>query len=226
MNPYLAFETIENMRRRELLPDNLSQGDAMEHYRKAIGKGLLKTMSKMGISTISSYIGAQIFEAVGLADDVIEEFFTGTVSRIGGIDLETIEHEVIVRHTAAYIDMEDQSDLELGGLYQWRLRGERHLHNPETIQKLQHAAQNNDYALYREYARRIDDSADARLSAAQPAGLHHDARADRGGRACRADRQTLRQRRHVLRIDLVGSPHDPGHRHEPARRKVEHGRRR
>ena len=164
VNPYLAFETIEDMRRRELLPENLSQTEAMEHYRKAVGKGLLKTMSKMGISTISSYIGAQIFEAVGLADEVIEEFFTGTVSRIGGIDIETIEREVIARHRSAYIDIEDMTDLELGGLYQWRLRGERHLHNPDTIQKLQHAARTNDYALYREYARLIDDSVDAPIT--------------------------------------------------------------
>jgi glutamate synthase (NADPH/NADH) large chain len=164
VNPYVAFETIEDMRLRKLLPNSLSEDEAREHYLKAVGKGLLKTMSKMGISTISSYIGAQIFEAVGLSDEVIEEYFPGTVSRIGGIDVATIERETLMRHRAAYIDVEDQTDLELGGLYQWRLRGERHLHNPDTIQKLQHAARTDDYALYREYARLIDDGAEAPIT--------------------------------------------------------------
>jgi glutamate synthase (NADPH/NADH) large chain len=164
VNPYVAFETIEDMRLRKLLPNSLSEPEAREHYLKAVGKGLLKTMSKMGISTVSSYIGAQIFEAVGLADEVIEEYFPGTVSRIGGIDVGTIERETLMRHQAAYIDVEDQTDLELGGLYQWRLRGERHLHNPDTIHKLQHAARTNDYELYREYARLIDDNSDAPIT--------------------------------------------------------------
>ena len=164
VNPYVAFETIEDMRRRKLLPKSLSEPEAREHYLKAVGKGLLKTMSKMGISTVSSYIGAQIFEAVGLADEVIEEYFPGTVSRIGGIDIGTIERETLMRHQAAYIDVEDQTDLELGGLYQWRLRGERHLHDPDTIHKLQHAARTNDYELYREYARHIDAADNAPIT--------------------------------------------------------------
>ncbi|MCG6923073.1 MAG: glutamate synthase large subunit, partial [Acidobacteria bacterium] len=164
VNPYVAFETIEDMRLRKLLPKSLDEDAARGHYLKAVGKGLLKTMSKMGISTVSSYIGAQIFEAVGLSDEVIEEYFPGTVSRIGGIDIATIERETLMRHQSAYIDVEDQSDLELGGLYQWRLRGERHLHNPETIHKLQHAARTNDYALYREYARLVDDNAGAPIT--------------------------------------------------------------
>jgi glutamate synthase (NADPH) large chain len=161
VNPYLAFETIEDMRLRGLLPADLDEAEAREHYLKAVAKGLLKTMSKMGISTMSSYIGAQIFEAVGLSDAVVEEHFPGTVSRIGGIDVATIEHETLMRHQAAYIDIEDDTDLELGGQYQWRLRGERHLHDPESIQKLQHAVRTNDYELYREYARHIDDNPDA-----------------------------------------------------------------
>ena len=164
VNPYVAFETIEDMRLRRLLPKTLGEDEAREHYIKAVGKGLLKTMSKMGISTISSYIGAQIFEAVGLADEVIEEYFPGTVSRIGGIDIATLERETLVRHRAAYVDVEDQTDLELGGLYQWRLRGERHLHNPESIHRLQHAARQNDYELYREYARTIDDAQEAPIT--------------------------------------------------------------
>jgi glutamate synthase (NADPH/NADH) large chain len=160
INPYLAFETIEDLRRRDLLSESLDEVEARDHFVKAVGKGLLKTMSKMGISTISSYIGAQIFEAVGLGDEVIEEFFPGTVSRIGGIDVATIEQETLVRHRAAYLDDEGERDLDPGGHYQWRLRGERHLHDPEMIHTLQHAVRTADYELYRDYARRVDDSAD------------------------------------------------------------------
>ncbi len=160
INPYVAFETIEDMRRRQLLPEDMLADEARERYLKAVGKGLLKTMSKMGISTMSSYIGAEIFEAVGLSDEVIEEFFPGTVSRIGGIDLATIEREVLMRHAAAYVEADDDTDLELGGQYQWRLRGERHLHNPDIIAKLQQAARTNDWELYREYQRLIDHSSD------------------------------------------------------------------
>jgi glutamate synthase (NADPH/NADH) large chain len=164
VNPYMAFETIEDMRRRKLLPDDMTELQARDHYLQAVGKGLLKVMSKMGISTVSSYIGAQIFEAVGLSDDVIEEFFPGTASRIGGIDLETIERETLMRHRSAYADVEDDTDLELGGQYQWRLRGERHLHNPSTVSKVQQAVRTNDYELYREYARLIDHAADAPIT--------------------------------------------------------------
>ncbi|MEA2026673.1 MAG: glutamate synthase central domain-containing protein, partial [Chloroflexota bacterium] len=164
INPYVAFETIEDMRRRRLLPESMSANEARARYLKAVGKGLLKTMSKMGISTVSSYAGAQIFEAVGLSDEVIEEYFPGTASRVGGIDLETIEREVLMRHEAAYFDIEDDTDLELGGQYQWRQRGERHLHDPERIHKLQHAARTGDYELYREYARLIDHSTEAPIT--------------------------------------------------------------
>ena len=110
INPYLALETIEDMRLRGLLPESMGAEEAREHYLKAIDKGLLKTMSKMGISTMSSYIGAQIFEAVGLADEVIEEHFPGTVSRIGGIDVATIERETLMRHGAAYVDVDVDDD--------------------------------------------------------------------------------------------------------------------
>ena len=166
VNPYLAVETIEDLRRRQLLPAEMDEATAREHYIQSIGKGLLKTMSKMGISTIPSYIGAQIFEAVGIGDSVIDEFFPGTVSRIGGVDIETIERETLMRHRAAYPEMEVEADpdLEPGGQYHWRQRGERHLHNPETIHKLQHSARTADYGLYREYAHLIDDGAKAPIT--------------------------------------------------------------
>jgi glutamate synthase (NADPH/NADH) large chain len=169
VNPWLAFDTIEDMRRRNMLPESLSADEARRHYIEAIGKGLLKTMSKMGISTISSYIGAQIFEAVGLGDAVIEEYFPGTVSRIGGIDLETIERETLMRHAAAYpeVEVEDDDDLEVGGLYQWRQRGERHLHNPETVPRLQHAVRTGDYDRYREFARLIDSASETPVTLRQ-----------------------------------------------------------
>jgi len=166
VNPYLALESIEDLRRRQLLPRDLDEEAARRHYIDSIGKGLLKTMSKMGISTVPSYIGAQIFEAVGLADSVIDEFFPGTVSRIGGIDIATIEQETLMRHRTAYpeIEVEADPDLEPGGLYQWRQRGERHLHNPETIHKLQQAARTGDYSLYRDFARLIDDGVKAPIT--------------------------------------------------------------
>jgi glutamate synthase (NADPH/NADH) large chain len=167
VNPYLAFETIEDMRRRKMLPEELTAEAARKHYVKSVGKGLLKTMSKMGISSVSSYIGGQIFEAVGLSDGMVEEYFPGTVSRLGGIDIPTLERETLMRHSAAYpaVEMEEEHDeLELGGQYQWRQRGERHLHNPDTIHKLQHATRTNDFNLYREYARLIDDNGDAPIT--------------------------------------------------------------
>jgi glutamate synthase (NADPH/NADH) large chain len=164
INPYVAFDTIEDMRLQKLLPHQLSEEESRNRYIKAIGKGLLKTMSKMGISTISSYIGAQIFEAVGLSDNVIDEYFPGTASRLGGIDIPTIERETLMRHKAAYMDAGSSDDLEAGGQYQWRKRGDRHLHNPEMIHKLQHAARTNDYQLYREYARVVDNAGDAPIT--------------------------------------------------------------
>jgi glutamate synthase domain-containing protein 2/glutamate synthase domain-containing protein 1/glutamate synthase domain-containing protein 3 len=166
VNPYLALESIEDLRRRQLLPKDLDEDTARRHYIDSIGKGLLKTMSKMGISTVPSYIGAQIFEAVGIAGSVIEEYFPGTASRIGGIDIDTIEHETLMRHRSAYPEMEVEADPDLdpGGLYQWRQRGERHLHNPETIHKLQQAARTGDYSLYRGFARLIDDGVKAPIT--------------------------------------------------------------
>ncbi len=160
VNPYLAFDTLEDLRRRRILPETLTSEEAQHHFVKAVGKGLLKTMSKMGISTILSYMGAQIFEAVGLSETVIDEFFSGTVSRIGGLGIAEIERETLMRHKAAYPEtpVEDDDDLEVGGQYQWRLRGERHMFNPDTIHKLQHSCRTNDYGLYKEFAKLINDN--------------------------------------------------------------------
>ena len=162
INPYLAFETIEDMRRRRLLKEGLTSEKAQYLLIKSVNKGLLKVISKMGISTIQSYIGAQIFEAIGLSQDVVDEYFTGTVSRLGGIDLATLEEETLLRHRFAYPEVPDEdntTELEVGGQYQWRQRGERHLFNPDTIHKLQHSSRTNNYAAYKEFAKLVDDQA-------------------------------------------------------------------
>jgi glutamate synthase (NADPH/NADH) large chain len=165
INPYLAFETVEDMRRRKLFKDGLTLEKAEQHYVKAVNKGLLKVISKMGISTVQSYIGAQIFEAVGVGTAVVDEYFTGTASRIGGIDLATLEEETLVRHRFAYPEHEEApSDIEVGGQYQWRQRGERHMLTPDVVHKLQHSVRTNDYKTYEEYTRLIDNQGDAPLT--------------------------------------------------------------
>src|SRR6188768_3829321 len=135
---------------------------AVKHLIKALGKGVLKVMSKMGISTVASYTGAQIFEAVGLSDDLVEEFFCGTVSRLGGIGLDEIADEVARRHVLAYPSNATERahrTLEVGGEYQWRREGEFHLFNPETVYKLQHSTRSGRYDVFKEYTRSVDDQA-------------------------------------------------------------------
>ncbi|MDR1824252.1 MAG: glutamate synthase large subunit [Bifidobacteriaceae bacterium] len=161
VNPYLAMESVEKLARQGDLGD-ISEADAVAHLIKALGKGVLKVMSKMGISTVSSYRGAQVFEAVGLAQDLVDEYFTGTTSRLGGIGLEQIAQGVEMRHHKAYPRMVYGSGdeiLESGGLYKWRRDGEIHLLTPDAIFELQAATRRGDFELYRRYARRIDDQA-------------------------------------------------------------------
>jgi glutamate synthase (NADPH/NADH) large chain len=161
INPYLAFESIEDMIRDGL--NGLEDADpdkAVRSYIKAAGKGVLKVMSKMGVSTVASYTGAQIFEAIGLGSEVVEEYFTGTVSRLGGIGLDEIAAEVSARHATAHPTRPEERahrKLELGGEYQWRREGEYHLFNPETVFKLQHATRAGRYDIYKEYTRLVDD---------------------------------------------------------------------
>jgi glutamate synthase (NADPH) large chain len=138
INPYLMFESLEELAERSLLPEDLSTEQAAERIVKAIGKGLMKTISKMGISTIQSYCGAQIFEAVGLDHDLIDRHFTGTASRIGGVGIEVLASEALGRHFRAY-PRTDREVLPVGGVLQWRRDGERHIWNPDTIASLQHA---------------------------------------------------------------------------------------
>ena len=160
INPYLAFETIQDLSRQGHIPPEI-ETHAVRNYIKAISKGIIKVISKMGISTIQSYCGAQIFEAIGLDSSLVDKYFTGTPSRIGGIGLDLIAEEAIVRHRLAFpIRPSTENLLAEGGLYKWRRSGEYHLFNPETIHKLQHACRTNNFGVFREYSRLIDNQAE------------------------------------------------------------------
>ncbi|HSE95036.1 MAG TPA: glutamate synthase large subunit, partial [Methylomirabilota bacterium] len=157
VNPYLAFETLDDMIRQGMLP-GLDHATAVRNYIKALNKGVLKVISKMGISTIQSYRGAQIFEAVGLAGDFVERYFRWTASRISGVGIEVIAQESLLRHRRAYPERAVGGlELDWGGEYQWRRDGEYHLFNPETVFKLQHATRTKQYAIFKEYTRAVDD---------------------------------------------------------------------
>ena len=161
INPYLALETVEQMAERGEL-NGVGGAKAAANLIKALGKGLLKIMSKMGISTVSSYCGAQTFEAVGLSTRVVEQFFTGTTSKLSGIELAVIADEVASRHARAYPQLDggaQENELETGGEYQWRRTGEPHLFNPETVFRLQHSTRTRRYDVFKEYTRAVDDQA-------------------------------------------------------------------
>ncbi len=154
INPYMVFESIQDMIQQGYVFSPIGYPAAEKNFIKAAHKGVVKTMAKMGISTIQSYRGAQIFEAVGLDEDFTEEFFTWTPSRIGGVGIDAIEEESRVRHSLAYVDLRVPGDsrLETGGFYQWRRDGEFHMWNPTTIAKLQYATKSNDWKTYQEFA--------------------------------------------------------------------------
>ncbi|HBQ64035.1 MAG TPA: glutamate synthase large subunit, partial [Clostridiales bacterium] len=157
VNPYLAYETLDGMIRHRMLTQ-VDYGQAEANFIKANSKGVLKILSKMGLSTVQSYRGAQLFEAVGLGADVVECCFTGTPSRLGGIDIGIIARETLARHQRAFGDAAGNRDtLDSGGNYQWRKEGEEHLFNPESVHKLQMAARTGDYKLYQEYAAMMND---------------------------------------------------------------------
>ena len=157
INPYLAIETIHDLKRRGLLPEKITAEYAEKNFIKAINKGLLKTFSKMGISTLQSYRGAQVFEAVGLNQSLIEAYFPGTASRIEGVGLDVLAREAQMKHDYAFQPLtESETDLVVGGQYQYREGGEYHLLNPLTISKVQHAVRNNNPATFQEYTDLID----------------------------------------------------------------------
>ncbi|HEU0190651.1 MAG TPA: glutamate synthase large subunit [Mycobacterium sp.] len=158
INPYLALESIEDLADRDLL-DGLDREEALHNYVHAAAKGVLKVMSKMGISTLASYTGAQLFQPVGIAQGVLDEYFTGLVCPIDGITCDDIAADVAARHQLAYLDRASERahrELEVGGEYQWRREGEYHLFNPETVFKLQHSTRTGQYEVFKEYTRLVD----------------------------------------------------------------------
>ncbi len=157
VNPYLAFETLDDMIREGLLP-GLDHKTAVKNYCKAVVKSIVKTMAKMGISTIQSYRGAQIFEAIGLNKSFVDKYFTWTASRIEGIGIEEVARETLTRHRQAFPEREFNVEvLDSGGQYQWRKDGEHHLFNPETIYLLQTATRLGSYDIFKQYAALIND---------------------------------------------------------------------
>ncbi|OED35315.1 glutamate synthase subunit alpha [PVC group bacterium (ex Bugula neritina AB1)] len=179
--PYLAFECVSDMKERRYLDVALDQKDAEANYIRAVNKGLLKIISKMGISTIQSYRGAQIFEAIGLGEDLVDRYFCGTPSRIGGIGLVEIQKETLIRHSSAYPEahlslnsndeskvsdkiLGDRSSLETGGYYHWRQRGEAHIFSPEVVHTLQRSVRQNSYDTYKKFTTLIDDQKESFLT--------------------------------------------------------------
>ncbi|WP_037817568.1 glutamate synthase large subunit [Amycolatopsis sp. La24] len=166
VNPYLAMATVEEMAHRGLIP-GVTPKQATTNLIKALGKGVRKTMSKMGVSTVASYTGAQIFEAVGLGSEVIDTCFTGTTSRLGGVGFDTLAEEVSQRHVRAFpVDgvRASHRELETGADYQWRREGEPHLFNPQTVFKLQHSTRSGKYDIFKEYTKAVNDQAEKLLT--------------------------------------------------------------
>ncbi|HET7477433.1 MAG TPA: glutamate synthase large subunit [Dermatophilaceae bacterium] len=162
VNPYLAMESVEDMvRSGELV--GVAADKAVRNLIKALGKGVLKVMSKMGISTVASYRGAQVFEAIGLSQEVVDRYFTGTVTQLGGVGLDVLAAEVAARHATAYppdgVRLPHRK-LDVGGEYQWRREGEPHLFDPETVFRLQHATRNRRFDVFKQYTARVDDQAE------------------------------------------------------------------
>src|SRR4051795_2985284 len=159
VNPYLAMESAEDLARQGRLP-GVDADTAVRNLIKALGKGVLKVMSKMGISTVASYRGAQVFEAIGLSQELVDEFFTGTTSQLGGVGLDVIAQEVEQRHARAYPregERPAHRRLDVGGEYQWRREGEPHLFDPETVFRLQHSTRARRYDVFRQYTQRVDE---------------------------------------------------------------------
>jgi glutamate synthase (NADPH) large chain len=166
INPYMAFESIEDMVDRGVIAD-ISSDTAKANYVKAAGKGVLKVMSKMGISTLASYTGAQLFQAIGISQQLLDEYFTGLTCPVGGIDLDDIADDIAARHALAYLDRPDEwahRELEVGGEYQWRREGEYHLFNPDTVFKLQHSTRTGQYSIFKEYTELVDDQSERMAS--------------------------------------------------------------
>ena len=164
INPYMALESIEDMVERGVLKD--AKGEPLDfvtaqaNYVKAAGKGVLKVMSKMGISTLASYTGAQLFQVIGIGQETVDEYFTGLLSHLDGVGLDQIAADVAARHALAFEARPEERahrELEVGGEYQWRREGEYHLFNPDTVFKLQHSTRTGQYSVFKEYTKLVDD---------------------------------------------------------------------
>ena len=236
INPHLAFETIRDM--ATTFPEDVKGPEAVKRYIKSIGKGLLKVMSKMGISTYQSYCGAQIFDAVGLAESFVKQYFTGTASRIGGVGLAEVAHESVSRHRDAFGDSPVyRSALDIGGQYQYRTRGEIHSWSPQSVSLLQHAVRGEGLNA-QEKVSRIRQAAQrsGRCASDDPWPISHQDRRRGGSRRCAARggrergryREALRDGRDELRLHLARGPYDACDCNEPHWRQVEYrrGRRR
>jgi glutamate synthase (NADPH/NADH) large chain len=161
INPYLALSSIRDMKETGKLQTDLTEDQLKKNYVKAINDGLLKVFSKMGISTLQSYQGAQIFEILGLNKDVVDKYFTGTISRIEGMGLDEIAWEALAKHFFAFSKKDIPVDrLPVGGIYQWKRKGEFHLFNPQTIHFLQHSTRMNDYVTFKKYSRLVNDQSE------------------------------------------------------------------
>jgi glutamate synthase (NADPH/NADH) large chain len=161
INPYLALSTIRDLRTTNRLRTDLEPEQLKKNYVKAVNEGLLKVFSKMGISTLQSYQGAQIMEIIGLNREVVDKYFTGAVSRIEGMGLDEIAREALAKHQLSFSRMEIPADqLPAGGVYQWKRKGEFHLFNPQTIHLLQHSTRMNDYSVFRKYSKAVNDQSE------------------------------------------------------------------
>lgn len=182
VNPYLAMESVEDLARAGYYVTADPQV-AVKNLVKALGKGVLKVMSKIGVSTVASYTGAQIFEAVGLSQEFVEQYFAGTTSKLGGVGIDTIAQEVALRHAAAYPRTgvaPSHRELAIGGEYQWRREGEPHLFDPETVFRLQHATRAGRYDVFKQYTSRVDEQSERLMTLR---GLFRFKSAEQGGRA-------------------------------------------
>jgi glutamate synthase (NADPH/NADH) large chain len=163
--PYMAFETLSFMNRKGMIEEGFKDEKLHYNYIKAVNKELLKIFSKMGISTLQSYQGAQIFECVGLNKEVVDKYFTGTISRISGMGIAEIAREILVRHKVAYHETaEANPKLEVGGFYQWKQRGEAHIFNPQTVHLLQQSTRTNSYEQFKKFSKLIDDQSQKALT--------------------------------------------------------------
>ncbi len=226
INPYMAFDSIHRMIEENML--DIEFDKAVYNFLKGSIKGVVKTMAKMGISTVASYRGAQIFETIGLSTDLVNKFFTGTSSRCEGSDIDQVAEEALVRHREAFPDRHIDArsvPSTSGGVYQWRSDGEYHLFNPETIHLLQKAVRTGSYEVYKQYAAKVNDRSQ-NLSTLR--GLMK----FKGNRTRFRSRKWSRSRRsrnasrpgRCPTVRFRRRPTKPRHRDEPHRREVEHGR--